>query len=65
MQSVTLYFTKRFTTGHLAGICYHDRISGPDAESLARRFRIGTKVRGRFGSPSYIVVDASFQNYAR
>ena len=64
-MSVTLYFTKRFTSGPLAGKCYLDRVSGPTPEYLARFWHIGRKVRGMFGCPSYVIVDASFQNYAR
>jgi hypothetical protein len=55
----TLYFTRKFTSGLLKGLVHHDSITGPSAEKLVSQWAIGTK------RCNYIIVDASFQKYAR
>lgn len=59
----TLYFSKRFTSGLLKGITVHEKITG-SPETL-KWYRIGSTGQN-FGTKSrWVIVDASYQEYAR
>lgn len=60
----TLYFSRRWLTGHLKGLVTHETVSGDSLERL-RPFGVGRKGRDPFSKDPYEVVDASFQNYRR
>ncbi len=68
-MSQTVYFTREFTDGVLKGLHHPDKITFPNLTLAARwikRFvRTGRVVRKSRYTSSYIVVDASFQNYQR
>lgn len=53
----TLYFTRKFTKGHLKGLTHNDTISFPTAEKCLEW------ARKKFSD--YIIVDYTFQKYWR
>lgn len=63
----TIYFTKRFLTGNLAGLSVtsHLRFDRLRVAEVTRKLRIGSKGRDCITKDRWIVTDASFQNYAR
>ena len=58
-----LYFSKRFTSGLLKGITIHGSVYGPPI--TLKHFAIGTKGHDWHSGAKWVIVDASFQNYAR
>lgn len=66
-QMETLYFTKKFTSGTLEGLSVQHHISFPPSERAryAKAFAKGTKGRDTITKDRWIIVDASFQSYAR
>jgi hypothetical protein len=63
-MKTTVYFTKYFTKGILKGLTYNDKISHPTVEGCANYIKVIT-AKGKAGKLPYIVIDSSFQNYAR
>ena len=60
----TLYFTRKFTNGALKGLIHHDSISFPTAQACAN-WADKVNAKGQKGKMDYIIVDRSFQRYAR
>ena len=60
----TLFFTKQFSKGHLAGVCHTSKISFPDVEHAARWIKSvrNPRLEKRNG---WKLVDVSFQNFSR
>ncbi len=61
---VTLYFTRLFVRGNLAGLTHNDTISFLDVNSAIEWIR-GIKSKSTAGRLDYTLVDHSFQKYWR
>ncbi len=58
----TLYFTRRFTKGALKGLTHQDKITFPTVEGCTEWLAAVAKNASKLG---YVIVDRSFQSYAR
>jgi hypothetical protein len=61
-QMTTIYFTRQFTKGTLAGLQHHDQISFPTVDGCMRWLKA---VKANSRKLDYIVVDVAFQKFAR
>ena len=64
----TVYFTIKFTSGHLKGLTSDGKISYPTIEGCMEYIRIGQKgIKAWWGNGrnAYKIVDYSFQKYSR
>lgn len=60
----TLFFTKQFTKGNLAGLSHTSQLNFPDVDHAARWLKAvkSPRLEKRNG---WKIVDASFQSFAR
>jgi len=67
IETIRLYFTKRFDSGLLQGLSVHSSISFPASETVrySKRFQRGATGRDLITKARWTITDASFQNYVR
>jgi hypothetical protein len=59
----TIYYSKRFLSGNLTGLTVHQSMTA--SPSTLANIRIGAKGKDYGTRARWIIVDASYQNYAR
>lgn len=60
----TIYFTKLFKSGVLKGLCHTSQASFSELSSCAL-YKIGATGKDVITGTKWVIVDASFQKYAR